>query len=260
MAPEVVSFSTSLMKYPFFLLASSLLLAGTAHAQATFTFGPRVGLNVARAHFPAPPDLLDLDAKYTNLAGLEAGVTGNLQLGHFAFQPSVLFSQKGYASSGISPAYVFGNPPFPRRYEQRQRLNYLTLPLNFAFTLRHDGQGLQAFAGPYLGLVVGGSRTHRLYNGNSSGAALEQKTSRQVKAASGVTDGSDYEYAQRFDGGVQAGIGYRLNAFQLQASYSLGLRNVAVQFYGFDGVVYNPAAYYNRAFQVSLSYLMGAKS
>jgi hypothetical protein len=79
----------------------------------------------------------------------------------------VLFSQKGYTSSGISPAYVLGNPPFPRSYELRLRLNYLTLPLNFAFTLRHDGQGLQAFAGPYLGLVVGGNHMHRLYNGDS---------------------------------------------------------------------------------------------
>jgi hypothetical protein len=248
------------MKPYFFFLASSLLLAGTAQAQATFTFGPRVGLNVARAHFPEAPNFLDSENEYTSLAGLEAGVTGNVQLGHFAFQPSVLFSQKGYTSSGVSPAYVLGNPPFPRRYEQSLRLNYLTLPLNFAFTLRRDGQGLQAFAGPYLGLVVGGNYTHRLYNGDSNGPALEQKTSRKVKAADGVTDSGGYEYAQRFDGGLQAGLGYRLNAFQLQASYSLGLRNAAVRFYGADGVVYDQTAYYNRAFQVSLSYLFGAKS
>lgn len=239
------------MKPFFFVFASSLLLAGTAHAQATFTFGPRVGLNVAGVHYPAIPTYLDTE--YTSLAGLEVGVTSNLQLGHFAFQPSVLFSQKGYTSSGTIPAYVLGNPPFPQRYESQLRLNYLTMPLNFAFTLQHDGQGLQAFVGPYIGLLMGGNDTHRRYNEDSNYPTYEQKTSRKVKAG-------DNEYARRFDGGLQAGLGYRLKGLQLQATYSLGLRNAAVPIHSSDGMLYDRPAYYNRAFQVSLSYLVSIKS
>ena len=70
---------------------------------------------------------------------------------------------------------------------------------------------------------------------------------------------TDNRYSRRLDTGLQAGLGYRLGAFQLQASYSLGLRNLATQ-YRFGAYTYNEAAYRNRAWQVSLSYLVGPKS
>jgi hypothetical protein len=85
----------------------------------------------------------------------------------------------------------------------------------------------------------------------------------KVKAATlaPIDDNLDNDrYAQRFDGGLQAGVGYRLKEFQLQASYSLGLHNSVVRFQ-YNGKVYdNEPAYYNRAFQVSLSYLVSSKS
>jgi len=134
--------------------------------------------------------------------------------------------------------------------EEEVRLNYLTLPLNFAFTLGRDGQGLQVFAGPYVSLLVGGNYTTKISSFND--------VTGKIKAAS-TSDGKD-RYAQRFDGGLQGGLGYRLKAFQLQASYSLGLRNSAVQLQYNGRVPDNEPAYYNRAFQVSLSYLVSAKS
>lgn len=246
------------MKYLFSLVAGGLLLAGTAQAQATFSIGPRVGFNAATTHFADD----EQGRSFSLRPGIEAGLMGNLQMGHFAFQPGVLFSQKGYnTTSSAFGLTVYG----PARYEETVRLNYLTVPLNLAFTLRSDGQGLQAFAGPYAGMLVGGKYTRRFYYTNPPagpspiGGPLESEYSVPVKAGSTFAD-NEYKYAQRFDAGLQAGVGYRLGGLLVQANYSLGLRNLASTYQGYDGALYEMPAYYNRSWQVSLSYLVGPKS
>lgn len=229
------------------LLAGSLLLMATAHAQTTFSVGPRVGLNVATAHFP--------DKASSRLAGLEAGLAGSLQLGHFAVQPSVLFSQKGYRMQGSLPSF-----DAPVTYDETVRLNYLTLPLNLAYTLGKSGQGLHLFAGPYVGLLVGGNYTQQIHSaGYLGGPPSDTEYSGKVKAGD-VFSYTDNRYSQRVDVGLQAGIGYRLNGWQVQAGYSLGLRDMSASFQSYDGTRYREAARYNRAFQLALSYLIGAKS
>jgi len=110
-----------------------------------------------------------------------------VQLGHFALQPSLLFSQKGYRHLGHLLNFDIVSP-----YEEDVRLHYLTLPLNLAYTLGRDGQGLQVFAGPYVSLLVGGSYAQRMrgFDGERRG---------QVKAASREPD-TNNRYVQRFDG------------------------------------------------------------
>lgn len=229
------------------LLVGGLLRVATAHAQATFSFGPRLGLNASTAHFTY--------IETSTHAGVEAGLTGTLQVGHFAVQPSLLFSQKGYQVRGGLVSF-----DTPVTYEETVRLNYLTLPLNLAYTLGKAGQGLQVFAGPYLGLLVGGNyqRQVRQAGGYLGGPASETELRGKVKAASVFSD-IDNRYSQRLDAGLQAGIGYRLKGWQVQAGYSLGLRNLAASYQGYNGTLYREAANYNRAFQVSLSYLVGSE-
>jgi len=236
------------MKQSLFFIAPGLLLAIAAHAQTTFRIGPRVGLNMATVHLP-----VNYGAPYTSRAGYEAGLTSTIQFGHFALQPNILFSQKGYGSSGslISTGTSV-------TYDEQLRLNYLTVPLNLAFTLGKEGQGLQVFAGPYVSLLLDGHYTRQIYAGGGylGAPASETEISGKVKPANIVSD-SDNEYSRHFDAGLQAGLGYRLGGFQLQAAYSLGLRNLATQYRGYDGYIYNDLAYYNRVWQVSLSYLVG---
>jgi hypothetical protein len=236
------------MKQLLSFVAGSLLLASTAQAQATFSIGPRLGLNTATVHLP-----VNYGGPYTRRTGFEAGLTANVQLGHFAFQPSVLFSQRGYATSGSQ--ITIGNPI---TYDEQVRLNYLTVPLNLALTLGKEGQGLQLFAGPYVSALLGGNYARQIHVAGSylGGPGLETEITGKVKPADIVSD-SDNKYSRRIDVGMQAGVGYRLGGFQLQASYSLGLRNLATQYRGYDGFLYNAPAYYNRAWQVSLSYLVG---
>lgn len=245
------------MKQLLLFLAGNSLLAGTAQAQATFHVGPRVGLSVASAHFADT-----YQASYSSRSGVEAGLTGSLQVGHFALQPSVLFSQKGYRNS-YALRYI--DPPIPTEpgtVDEAVRLNYLTLPLNLAFTLGRAGQGLQVFGGPYVGLLLGGNYTTRIHEGSyyPGGSSNDREQVRQMQAGSVVANpSSDNAYSQCFDVGLQAGLGYRFNGVLVQASYGVGLRNLAVQ-YEINAYIYNPTAYYNRSFQLSLSYLVGPRS
>ena len=229
------------MKHAFLFVATSLLLAGTAQAQATFSIGPRVGLSVSTARFPTISR-----PSYPSRAGVEAGLTSTVQLGHFAVQPSLLFSQKGYRTSGfISNFDTFVTT------EEDYRLNYLTLPVNLAYTLGQNGQGLQVFGGPYASLLLGGNYAQRP-------SGFDQEYTGKVKPANVAAD-ADNRYARRIDAGLQAGLGYRLKGVQVQASYSLGLRNVAVPYRASNGQEYASSALYNQAFQVALSYLVGKK-
>lgn len=232
------------------LLVAGLLLAAGAQAQTSFSIGPRVGLYASTIHYSD-----DASSSPTSWrTGFEAGLTSNVQFGHFALQPSVLFTQRGYGTHGSLPSL-----DLPMTFDETVRLNYLTLPLNLAYTLGQAGQGLQLFAGPYVGLLVGGHYEGQRHQGGYPGApASDSDYSGKVKPASVASD-TDNRYSRRLDTGLQAGLGYRLGAFQLQASYSLGLRNLATQ-YRFGAYTYNEAAYRNRAWQVSLSYLVGPKS
>ncbi|TVT43086.1 PorT family protein [Hymenobacter setariae] len=230
------------MKQFLLLVVSGLALASAAQAQTTFSIGPRVGLNVSTGHFSTAERAFPEQASATRRLGFEAGLTSTVQFGHFAVQPSLLFSQKGYRTSGYRLLIDMATS-----YEEEVRLNYLTLPLNLAFTLGRDGQGFQVFAGPYVSLLVGGNYSDKI-------SSFEEVRGK-IKPASVASDG-DNRYAQRFDGGLQAGVGYRVKGVQVQASYSLGLRNSAVP-YQYNGQVYdNQPTAYNRAFQVSLSYLV----
>jgi hypothetical protein len=246
------------MKQLLSLVASGLLLAGTAQAQAAFHLGPYLGGNVSTAHFAD---------NTTSLAhrGFEAGILGAFQFGHLAVQPAVLFAQRGFTSKAS-----FYDTGFGGLTQTSVRLHYLTIPLQVAYTQHTDGQGFQVSAGPYVSFLLGGKSVADYQYLNYG--FIQQES---IVAAADVhtTDNSssslqkpDYTfYSRRLDVGAQAGLGYRLGGALLQVSYSLGLRNVAtVERYTVRGGwptydVGNPA-YRNRAFQASLTYLFGIGS
>ncbi len=246
------------MKYFPAFVAGSLLLAGTAHAQATFSIGPCLGGNVSTAHFA------DETTTSTRL-GFEAGIRGVLQLGHVAVQPAVLFAQRGFTSKPSFYDVGFGGLT-----QTSVRLHYLAIPLQVAYTQHTDGQGFQVSAGPYVSFLVGGKSVAD-YQYSGYGSLQQESTVAAADVHTTNIDPSslqrpDYTYyARRLDLGAQAGLGYRLGGALLQVSYSLGLRNVATaERYTVGGVQLtydtgNPA-YRNRAFQASLTYLFGVGS
>lgn len=232
---------------PFLLLTGLGLSTLRAHAQTSFSIGPRVGLNLATHHF-AEPGIFD-PPQYR--PGLEAGVFSAVSRGHFALQGALLYSQKGYKErtsvdirTGTNIYTGTGD------LEHTERLHYLTLPLALAYTQRNDGQGFQVFAGPFISLFLSGRYT----NTTTSQGWPTSTESGAITAAPDVA--YDYgPFVRRFDAGLQGGLGYRYQQFLFQAGYSLGLRNVSAETF-----LTLRAPRYNRAFQASLSYLLGPKA
>jgi hypothetical protein len=237
----------SIKPYPStFLLASGLfLLATTAQAQVTFAIGPTVGLTLAKAR--ASND----DFPNTYRPGLEAGLLAAIGCGHFAVQPALLFSQKGYKST-YTVTYLAPNRSQPNTtadFTRNAHFSYLTLPLNMVYCQHTTGQGFQVFAGPYLSVLLGGRY-------ESSGPNKTPAFYSDILVANTLpTSGGTTYYARRLDTGIQGGLGYRQKQLLVQVSYSLGLRNFQPTYEDGTG-----AACYNQTFQLSFSYLFTAKS
>ncbi len=205
------------------LLAVLVLSAAAASAQTTFRLGVRGGANRA---------LTTLDGTRTsgifyNASGdkspiyaWQAGVVLEAVSGKFAFQPAVLFSQKGDKLSTTETFGDFGVSTTERT--STNRYNWVEMPLNVVYTL-HGDHGLQLFAGPYVALAVGGQQrgttvTYPVY-------AVPPSRPTPVAFDTEVAYGSDTDN-RRLDAGVNFGIGYRQGPLQVQLGYGLGLRNL----------------------------------
>ena len=246
------------MKPYSLLLAGGLLLTGITQAQTSFSVGPQIGgtyatVRPASGSWPADP---------VSRRGIEAGLTASLQRGHFAFQPAVLYTQRGY-----NRHFVSFDSGFPSS-DTYVRFDYVNVPLRVAYTQHTTGRGFQVSAGPYVGLLVGGKTTTDYQSGYPRG---QQVTGRVVAAETHTVDISSSSlstpdtnlYARHLDLGAQVGVGYRLGGALLQLSYSLGLRNVSpTEYYTVGGTKYEDTTpdYRNRSCQASLSYLFGPKN
>jgi hypothetical protein len=234
--------------YKPLLLATTLLSAtSAAQAQVHFTAGPQAGYTLTTVNFK-----LDSGRPYTtsSRSGFAAGVMADIGFGHLAIQPAVQFAQKGYDQTVTSSLVT----------SSQVRFNYLAVPINLAYTQHRDGQGVQVFVGPYVGVLLGGHYTSVTRYPPSILLPDITKSGKVVAAESYAPSATDSSfYSRRLDAGLQFGLGYRYQGLLLQAAYSLGLTNqasVAEQLPGGGPSVY--PTYRNRAFQVSLAYLLGS--
>ena len=253
------------------------LVPPPAQAQAHFSVGPQGGAVGSFSSYSDHNSYSNGGRPYQTryLAGFEAGVAGSLALGHLTVQPALLFSQRGFR---IDDDYASNY--WHAITSVRLRLNYLSLPLNVAYAFRPSGQGVQVFAGPYVGLLLGGTYTyHNTYVGYrrpeyTIEGTLPVAGDGQYHSSSNDPAGTDpggqvppptTYYSRRVDAGFQAGLGYRFGNQLVRASYSLGLLNQGVgaqMDYGGTAGVYTtePPKYYNQALQLSFAYLFGPDS
>jgi hypothetical protein len=238
------------------VLAGSCLLVATAHAQVSLRVGPQVGGTHSAIQGAPDAEAGSVSAR----TGLEAGIVATLQVGHFAFQPAVLYAQRGFKRH-----LTYFDAGFGGLTDERVRLDYLSVPLRLAYTQHRDGRGLQVFAGPYLGLLVGGRReAFYTFPGSS-----QQVVTSVAAADAHVTEltssfrGAAPFYSRRLDLGAQVGLGYQAGRVLLQVSYSRGLRDLGTNEIATSRGVplfsHRPA-YRNRSLQASLGYLFGGKS
>ena len=235
------------MKY--LLLLPALVFATSAvRAQAAFSIGPTVGGNLATMRMAATGD-----AGYRYRLDWLAGAQAEVRWGKVAVQPALLFSQKGYKTSEIADYRNSNNQSLGLfEYRNNVRLGYLTLPLNVVYAPLGTRSGPQVFAGPYASVLLTARDVHTDLTDPTDPTAVA--TDHLTITNSKLASTTPYYGFRRFDAGLQGGLGYRYRAFQLQASYSLGLRTTAPQ-YAHSGSYYEVTSVYNRSFQLSLAYL-----
>ncbi|MBO2010334.1 porin family protein [Hymenobacter negativus] len=264
------------MKNLFTALFLTAATATTVQAQTTVSFGPRLGLNISNFSYKYGNIPAGLSNEASAIAGVQVGGTLNVGFGKFAFQPSLLFSQKG-AELKFS-AVDNTNVPYVTTitYTATPKLNYLEVPLNFVYTSDTDN-GFQVFAGPYVAFGVGGNGSSKLaitsndpdvlMSGavNSFPIALTIEYGSKQNANTQLDDALNNGLAsspeviatfRRFDAGLNAGLGYRVGPFQAQIGYSLGLLNLTPNDpdgNDTDGKIYN------RGFQLTANYFFGNK-
>jgi hypothetical protein len=242
---------------PFSVLLIASLGLRNAHAQVQVRIGPTAGLNLATAPYER-----NRSYRTTYTTGLAAGAVASVSRGHFALQPALLFSQKGFGIDDDYTEQSAGQTTIVVT-TSTYRLNYLALPLNLAYAQHDDGQGLQVFAGAYAALLLGGEYSAATsYSVSTPRSATGGITKASAKVAGGdyfpTTPGDDTYYSRRYDFGVQGGLGYRYGPALVQLGYSLGLRDLGADYKFGNGAAATIApgpSYQNRAFQLSVAYL-----
>lgn len=182
------------------------------------TFGVKAGLNLATMSHKLGSYSYDPTA----IAGINVGLISEIAFQDNLFlQPGILFSTKGsqYTISGSTGTITTSN---------------IEVPINVMY--KHDLGSLRllGFAGPYIGLAVGGKI-------KSGGISQD------------MTFSGDNRDMNSFDFGLNIGVGVEVGNFQISAQYGLGLANLANTTYSDSEVIKNGV------FGISVVYLFGGK-
>ncbi|TGD81851.1 porin family protein [Hymenobacter wooponensis] len=215
-----------------------------AYAQATFSLGPRIG--VQRTHQSDVSPAFEIFGELTgdpHRFGAQAGLAGNVQFSHWAIQPAVLYSQKGYTYEQRG-MYYYPSGSYHVSAKRELTINYLEVPVNLVVSTGEQ-DGFQLIAGLYGALALNGRNKER--------ATIDEEPAdpfgfgsyaKNYRRDEKLTFGS----YTRYDLGLNSGLGYKRNALQLQALYGVGLRRTSNRQQS-DGT-------FNRSIQVAISYFL----
>jgi hypothetical protein len=244
------------------LIVTALLWSASlvAQAQTTVRLGIRGGGARARTTVDPSSNSENLPAysfstSKSAITTWQAGLALDISFGKLAFQPALLFSQKGEHFD--RQTYTGDLVGYYTNTIGTTRTNWLEAPLNVVYTL-HGDHGLQLFAGPYVALGVGGRQrgttTSTIFGGGGAGGT--QDFDNQISYGPDTNN-------QRLDLGANFGVGYVLGPVQVQLGYSLGLRNLhraspptidpGFSPYSHD---FNGDAAHNRGFQLTGTYFV----
>ena len=164
------------------------LCAGSAPAQPSVEFAPRIGANIATV-------ASDADASLSRKTSLMGGIAVRIQIpGPVSLQPELLVSPKGTEVSA------------PEGGDVRFSATYVEVPV----MLRADLPPIRGTVTPF---VQGGGY-----------AAVKMFEQQSVGGLSGQLPlDFDQSFYRRFDGGLTAGIGAAVDRLAVTARYSYGL-------------------------------------
>jgi hypothetical protein len=194
-------------------------------SNAQVSFGVKAGLNLANVN----QDYKASDEEMATKMGLgyNAGLSVDYGLNDaISIKSGLEWSVKGYAVdleeefSDVDGAEVDG--------KSTAAVNYIELPINVAYKI----SGLQIFAGPYVGYMIGGKVVDDF---TVSVDGTEFISSDGETTLVGKSDGYKAEdlgenemAVNMLDYGLNIGAGYEVGPILISAQYNLGLSNLTV--------------------------------
>ena len=218
------------------LTVGFLFVSGSTFAQ--ISVGPKLGLNISTIAADDETGLPDTKSK----VGFQLGGVLNAQLNdYFAIRPELLFNNVGakFDEKGLTGSL---------------NTNYLSLPVNFVGQYPvSENFKLQAFAGPYAALGLGGKYKFESASGEQSGSVKMGKVP--------SNDVSDNFYMNSLDFGLNFGIGAQVSSFLITANYGLGLTNLQPHYKDSadEDTRDEDGKMYNRNITIGVAYLFGGK-
>ncbi len=226
------------MKKLFLSIAATLFLL-SIQSVAQISFGPKLGLNISKVY----GDEVDI-AK--NKIGFQAGGMLNAEVNdYFAIRPELLFNNVGT---------LFKDTYF----NMKLNTNYLSLPVNFVGQYPiNDKFKLQAFAGPYAALGLGGKMKREITD--PSNPFNETADIKMKKVPSEINDNS--LYLNGWDFGINFGIGFQYTSLVFTANYGLGLTSIEPHYKNSDEESHrgDDGKIYNKNITFGVAYLFGGK-
>jgi hypothetical protein len=175
----------------------------TENIMAQVTLGPKFAFNISSIHEKSQVASNSRPFNTTKI-GFQVGGILNAQINkHVVIRPELTFNSIGASRSTSN-------------YNGNITTNYLSLPVNLVYQYpMNDHLKLQAFAGPYASLGLGGK-----YKFESQYGTRIEKVYMKKDPGNNVN-----VYQNPLDFGINLGVGFQEKAFVFSASYALGLSN-----------------------------------
>ncbi|MFO8053903.1 MAG: porin family protein [Bacteroidales bacterium] len=237
------------MKKKFFSAIAIVLFlfpAMQAFSQGQLKYGFTAGFNINNVSQDLNTAYMEPEVGGNDLGIDEVELETNMRVGFhagpvvdyaftelFGIRAALLFTQKGYNSyidySDDINMIGVANVNIDIEATGYELVNYLEFPLEARF---RTGD-FQAFAGPYIGLALGGKSVVEgdvEIDGQVMGQPISESDEiaedQSIKPVFGKADPEDYEDEKpvsAIDFGMNAGIGYKFGSVMVDARYSLGL-------------------------------------
>ena len=209
------------------IIPGLLCLVRVSCAQTTVSIGPLIGVNISRVSYNKYSQQVYQNGSLNinQRAGVNAGLAATLTKGHFSLQPAVQFIAKGFVLKETTLVTdQIGTTH--SSYNENYRFNYLCFPVNFAYSLKAKGDGIQFFGGGYLGILLGGKIEYdNSFQTQTTSFTYSSEGKVRPNNQNDVI-GDDFN-ANRFDAGLQGGIGYKFSNILVQGYYQVGFLDVS---------------------------------
>ncbi len=176
------------------VLFAALLFISVSFLKAQVTIAPKIGLSYS-----------SFVGDFTNTKVMPGAFFGGILNFNvheaYSFQSGLLLSGKGTTLE------------YSEVDDDQMLISYLELPFNNILTVNAGAGVMQFFAGPYLGYALSGRYKY-----------LEEENNMIEKLPIGTSESDEIK---PFDAGINIGIGFLFEGFEVQGAYSRSVTNIS---------------------------------